>query len=286
MPVGPSHAVVAIRTVFQFLAMVLIGLMAGISVTYSAACALGQAPWLTMPLSFGTLTMPDAGVWVELTVTALIVAIAFFLPTNARVLALEDSHRKFHIGMRDITRAYRTAHAEDRKGAFNMKSEFDSVRARMAFLRDHPDLADLEPSILEVASQMSHISRELATVYSDASMARAGDFLTQRQQDVEDFNAWLEDAKLKANEMRRWVMDVEMAESVAEAQLARLCEDLTDILPEILPEIATSAPAPDAPVAEPRQETTADLPIDADDWGVADETDDRIVELLSRRVAE
>ncbi|MEC3861064.1 DNA repair protein [Mesobacterium sp. TK19101] len=262
--------------------MVLIGLMAGISVTYSAACALGQAPWLTLPLTFGTLTLPDAGVWVQLSVTALSVAIAFFLPTNARVLALEDSHRKFHIGMRDVARAYRTAHAEDRKGAFNMKSEFDSVRARMAFLRDHPDLADLEPSILEVASQMSHISRELATVYSDASMARARDFLIQRQQDIEEFNARLEEAKLKANEMRRWVMEVEMAESIAEAQLVRLCEDLT----EILPEIALGEPAPDAPPAEPMQEIALALPAEADDWEDATETDDRIVELLSRRVAE
>ena len=252
---------------------------------YSIACAAGYAPWLMLPLNFGEVTFADAGQYVQVGVSALALGLLFFLPTNARVMALETSHRSFHIGMKDVARAYAAAHRADREGVFTLSSEFDSVRERIAFLRDHPDLAELEPSVLEVAAQMSHISRELGQVYSDSRVQRARDFLTARQQEIEDFNARIEEAKLIATDIRKWHMRVELEEDIAEAQIARLCEDLEDILPEIvpeehrLPEEAEEWAESFDPLAEAGSEID-DLP--------ASETqqDDRIVAMLSRRAAE
>ncbi|MCR8550204.1 DNA repair protein [Salipiger sp. P9] len=243
---------------------------------YSLACLLGYAPWLTLPLQFGETRVPEAGIYVQLTFCALAVGLMFFLPANARMMALENSHRRFHIGMKDVARAYAAAHRADREGVFTLSSEFDSVRERIAFLRDHPDLGDLEPSVLEVAAQMSHISRELAQTYSGSNIQRARDFLTARQQEIEDFNERLDEAKAIAAEMRQWHMRVSLEEDVAEAQLARLCEELEEILPEILPEDS-----------RPEAEEASGW-VSGPEGFEADEApqDDRIVAMLSRRAAE
>ncbi|MGR3378568.1 DNA repair protein [Salipiger abyssi] len=257
--------------------MAILSLALGLS-AYAAACALGYAPWLTLPLQFGDTLLPEAGIYVQLGLTALACGLLFFLPANARMMALETSHRRFHIGMKDVARAYAAAHRADRDGVFTMGSEFDSVRERIAFLRDHPDLADLEPSVLEVAAQMSHISRELAQVYSDSNVQRARDFLTARQQEIEDFNTRLEEAKRIATEMRQWHMRVELEEDVAEAQLARLCEELEEILPEIVPEAAKAEPEAEEPSG-----WVSNRDFEESD---AEPRDDRIVAMLSRRAAE
>lgn len=253
---------------------------------YALACTLGLAPWLSMDLRFGDHLLPDAGMIVQLSLTLLALLLCFFLPTNARIMALETSHRRFHIGMQDVARAYAVAHAADRSGVFTLSSEFDSIRERIAFLRDHPDLSELESSVLEIAAQMSHLSRELAQVYSDRNVSRARDFLIQRQQEIDDFNTRLDHAKSVATEMRGWLNRVEMDESVAEAQLARLCDDLAGILPEL-------------GQAEPGQTEPARTDADADpdatphrrtarpDWEDDLQQDDgRIVALLARRAAE
>jgi hypothetical protein len=252
---------------------------------YTLACAFDAAPWLEMTATFGGVAYPQAGFVVQIALTVLMLGLTAFLPSNARIMALETSHRRFQITMEDVARAYRLSHAADRDGVFRMRSEFDSVRERMAYLRDHPDLADLEPAVLEIASQMSHVSRELAKVYSDRSVARARDFLVQRQQEIEEFNARLDAAKATATEMRVWVDRVELEESVAEAQLKRLSEELSDILPELhLADderlIAASAIA---------SEDGAKI-LDLNDWEdltqFPDNDDNRIVALLARRAAE
>jgi len=66
-----------------------------------------------------------------------------------------------------------------------MSSEFDAVRERLAYLRDHPDLDSLEPQVLELAAQMSHQSRELSDIYNDEKVTRAKTFLKQRQEEAE-----------------------------------------------------------------------------------------------------
>lgn len=195
--------------------------------------ALGQWPWIDLNLSLGGAAVENAGVYAQIGLTVLAVSLCFFLPSNSRILQLENSHRSFSIGMQDVARAYAAVHAADRTGHFQMSSEFDAVRERLAYLRDHPDLSGLEPQLLEVAAQMSHISKELAEVYSDDKVARARSFLEQRQEEVELFNTRLDHAKGISTELKHWLHEVELEESVAAAQLNRLREELREVLPEV-----------------------------------------------------
>ncbi|MCL3883406.1 DNA repair protein [Marivita sp. GX14005] len=268
----------------QHLALVLLAALALGLTGYTLACLFGYAPWLEMTAIFGGYAYPQAGHVVQGGITALALSLCFFLPANSRIMALETSHRRFQIAMEDVARAYRLSHAADREGVFNMRSEFDSVRERIAFLRDHPDLAELEPAVLEVASQMSHVSRELAQTYSDRSVARARDFLIQRQQEIEEFNARLAEAKATAAEMRVWVDKVEIEESVARAQLERLCEELS----EILPELYAAEPVAEEPteIVTQAQVEVWDDPAHNPGATFPDDSDNRIVALLARRAAE
>ncbi len=90
-------------------------------------------------------------------------------------------------------------------------------------------LAALEPEVLEIAAQMSHISKELAEVYSNDRVARARSFLTERQFEVDQFNARLTEAKAMSTELKHWMHEIELEESVAAAQLQRLRE----VMPEL-----------------------------------------------------
>lgn len=273
--------VVSTGWVMQRLMFVTVALLGLGALAYTLACSFGYAPWLEMTATFGGVGYPQAGQVVQIGITALLSGLCVFLPANARIMALETSHRRFHIGMEDVARAYRASHTTDREGTFKLKSEFDSVRERMAYLRDHPDLAELEPSVLEIASQMSHISRDLADTYSDSSINRARDFLIQRQQEIEDFNTRLDAAKATAAEMRVWIDKVELEESVAQAQLDRLQTELSNILPELFSSDAT----PTVPARK-----VANLSDVSEQWDDApdfpDNDDNRIVALLARRAAE
>jgi chromosome segregation ATPase len=144
---------------------------------------------------------------------------------------LEAAHRSFAMGVEDVSRAYRQAHAADRAGVFALSSEFDSVRARMEHLRNHPDFGHLEPELLQLAAQMSHETRELARAYSDVKVARARAFLSQRQEEVQALTDRLAIARRTCDELKRWLTDVEAEERQAQVQLKRLEADLREILP-------------------------------------------------------
>lgn len=163
----------------------------------------------------------------------LMVTMCVYLPGALRIQRLELAHRRFHIGMEDVTRAYHAAHAADRAGMFQMKHEFDAVRERIAYLREHPELGELEPEILEAAAQMSQVSQELAQIYSDEKMERARQFLIQRQQEIAEFNSRLDAAKQMTQELRQWADRVEVDEDVAHSQLERLRGELRETLPEL-----------------------------------------------------
>ncbi len=221
------------QSVFQRLATLVLLLSAlGLS-TATLAAAAGLVPWLEVTAGLGSIPLPHAGQSAQIGLTVLAILLCFFLPTNARIMALETSHRRFAIGMQDVARAYHAAHATDRAGLFQMSSEFDAVRERLIWLRDHPDLGKLEPGILDVAAQMSHISRDLADIYSDAKVARARTFLAERQQEVEMFNTRIDQAKQISRELQHWAQEVELEESVAASQLQRLRDALREVLPEL-----------------------------------------------------
>ncbi|QBF31390.1 DNA repair protein [Thalassococcus sp. S3] len=231
-------------------------------------------------MSFGDTLFPNAGIAIQLALTAFLVGLCAFLPSNARIMALETSHRSFQIGMHDVTAAYARAHAQDRNSTFTLSSEFDSIRERLTFLRNHPDLDSLEPAVLEVAAQMSHVSRELADIYSTQNVARARDFLIQRQHELDAFEAQLQEAKDIASEMQRWHHRVSLEEDVAQSQLQRLREELIDVLPDLLDQPQTEETDDVGAVSA----SHAPDPIQtAPDEGDPFADDDRIVALLARR---
>ncbi|MGR3758836.1 DNA repair protein [Roseobacteraceae bacterium NS-SX3] len=221
------------QALFLRLTFALICIAALGAVAATALSAAGVWPWLTLQAGLDGTYYPQAGMVAQIALTALIVMLAFYLPANGRMLALENSHRKFTVQMEDVARAYHTAHASDRKGLFNAASEFDAVKERLTFMRNHPDLRDLEPEVLELAAQMSQVSQDLAKTYSDSNVERARTFLKQRQEELDAFQARLEDAKTVMHELRQWTRDVEIEESLAKSHLGRLREELFELLPEL-----------------------------------------------------
>lgn len=226
-------AVTLTQALLQRLALVVVIAAALALLGATILATFGQAPWLRFSVAVGETRYDNAGQIFQIGLTGLAVILCVFLPSNARIMRLENSHRRFSINMQDVAQAYALAHGADREGLFTLSSEFDAVRERLAYLSAHPDLGRLEPALLEVAAQMSFLSRELAEVYSDEKVARARDFLTQRQQELEAFDARLEKAKLVSQELKHWAGQVDLDESVAQSQLRRLRDDLHEILPEL-----------------------------------------------------
>lgn len=216
------------RASFALLVLVAIG-----TVVLALLSATGFVPWLEFSANFGAATYPLAGMYTQISLTVLAVMLLFYLPSNARMMALESSHRSFSIAMNDVSEAYATAHAADRKKTFTLASEFDSVRERLAYLRNHPDLANLEPPLLEIAAQMSHVSTDLADVYSKENVERARTFLTQRQQEMERFSERLATARETTEDFKRWQHELELDERAAASQFVRLRDELFEILPEL-----------------------------------------------------
>ncbi|MEH6644238.1 DNA repair protein [Sulfitobacter sp.] len=241
-----------IQYLMQRLALLFFAACAAALTTATIMAALGFWAWIDVPLSYAGATVENAGMYFQIAATVLAACICFFLPANARIMQLENSHRNFSVSMDDVARAYGAVHAADRGRTFKLSSEFDAVRERLAYLRDHPDLSTLEPALLEAAAQMSHISRELAEVYSDEKIGRAREFLKQRQEEISLFNSRLDQAKSISTEMKHWLHEVEMEESVAAAQLARLSEEMNEILPQLGREttlqIAAVEPDDEAPL--------------------------------------
>ncbi|SDW34764.1 hypothetical protein SAMN05444358_101576 [Ruegeria halocynthiae] len=228
------------QSAFLRLTFFLICAAALFAVIATVLSAFGLLPWLSMQAGFSGGVSIDAGIYVQTGLTALVLMLAFYLPSNARMMALENTHRKFSLNMQDVAGAYQVAHAADRNGAFALASEFDAVKERMAFLRDHPDLQSLEPQVLELAAQMSQISQELADTYSEAKVSRARTFLQQRQEEVEQFQHRIEEAQVIQHELRQWTRDIEIEESIAKSQLARLRDELFDLLPELSAQLQSS----------------------------------------------
>ncbi len=219
--------------VLHFLAVVTLSLAAAAAVTVTLLSAFGRLPWLALDARFGDMGLPWAGMALQIGLTALLVCLAFFIPANGRIMALERSHRRFQIGMEDVARAYHLCHTADRAGLFTLSSEFDAVRERLAYLRDHPDLANLEPEILTIAAQMSTEARHLAEIYSDAKVSRARDFLRQRQHEAEAAQERIVEALQICREIQTWTRQVEAEEGLVAKQLATLDEALQRALPKL-----------------------------------------------------
>jgi hypothetical protein len=213
------------------LSIYVVAAAAAVALVLTLLAAAGVVPWLSLPLAWGDTAIPDAGLWAQVGLTAFLVTLAAFIPASARVLALEHSHRNFHIAMTDVARAYALAHAADRKGAFRLSSEFDAVRERIDHLRQHPDMAELEAGVMTVAAQMSQQSAHLARTYSDEAIARARAFLDQRQTEAAAQEERIVAALATCREIRRWADQVELEEAMVASRLHALDEELKSVLP-------------------------------------------------------
>jgi hypothetical protein len=223
-----SHAAVA-AYLLQQLCTLLLAAAALTMVVLTGAALGGFLPWMELPVSLGGEAVADAGMWAQIGVTALLLVLVGFLPTNARVRRLEVTNRDFQVGMEDVAQAYAQVHRADREGVFRAGREFDAVRERIDWMRHHPDLAELEHDVLLLAAQMSVESRELAEIYSAEKVERARSFLRQRQKEIEDYRDRISMAQATVGEMRRWMQAISVEEGLAERQLDRLQKDLADI---------------------------------------------------------
>ncbi len=194
------------------------------------AAAVGVMPWLDLTVQWGGAQVANAGMYLQIFAAALVSSMVFFLPSNRRIMQLERSHRDFQIGMDDIVQAYHICHTADRADTFTLSSEFDAVRERLVMMRNHPDLQQLEPGILEVAAQMSQQSRQLAEVYSEEKVQRARDFLRQRQEELVTYQADIARAMEHCSELKTWRSTVEAEEELQAAKIEQLERDLGDIL--------------------------------------------------------
>ena len=218
-----------VRALFQ--GLIVLAAMALTATSVAAAFAI--IPWPEINITFSGQPIANAGIWAQLTLNALLLALIFTLPANLRMARLERSHRSFAVGMEDVAPAYRIAHAADRTGVFALSGEFETIRARFDHLRQHPDLGQMEPELLHLAAQMSFLSRDLARTYSDDKVARARIFLTQRQQEAHALTDRISAARRTCDELRRWLADIEADERKAQQQIRRLDADLKEILPTL-----------------------------------------------------
>ncbi|WP_176559288.1 DNA repair protein [Rubellimicrobium roseum] len=219
--------------ILHVIALYVVGAAAAAMVVVTLLSALGILPWLRLEAGFGETAFPQAGMALQIGLTVLLVMIAAFFPSSLRVLSLERSHRDFRLTMEDVSLAYHAAHVADRKGVFTLSSEFDQVRERIDYLREHPDLKLLEADILTMAAQMSQQSHRLAEIYNDEKVARAKSFLAQRQQEAEEQQKRIGEALVICRELMRWTSQVELEEATVASQIQQLEEQLRRVLPSL-----------------------------------------------------
>lgn len=212
------------------IAAMLIFSLAGLALLIATGLAFaGVLPWLEIAVSYDGMPVAWAGQAAQIALTAFVLLLAVYVPTNRQVMMLEATHRDFAVSMDDITNAYQAVHLADRKAAFEMQREFDAVRERFEYLRTHPDLPEIDTELLTIAAQMSQQSRDLARSFSDDNVTRARESLRQRRKDAEELEDRIQTANAASRDLRRQIEDVEFAESSAAAQFMRLREELTEL---------------------------------------------------------
>ncbi len=227
-----AAAGLATRT-FHAFSFFLLVVFATVLTGYTLLSLFGMAPWLSAELRFGDVQTVEAGIYIQLALTAIFLALMFFVPSSTRLMELEKSHRTFRLSMEDVAKAYHQCHTADRAGLFTMSSEFDAVRERIQYLNEHPDLASLEGDVLTVAAQMSEKARHLADVYSDEHVARAKTFLRERQEEAERQQRQIVEALHICRQIRDWSKQVNAEEASVNKQLAQLDKELQAVLPQL-----------------------------------------------------
>ncbi|MEM8979136.1 MAG: DNA repair protein [Pseudomonadota bacterium] len=222
-------------------AMIVLTIGALVCLGATVASALGMLPWLPVALSIEGYAIPWAGMAFQILGTLTVLSLVVLLPSHARILELERSHRNFQIGMDDIAQAYHVCHAADRAGVFTKSHEFDAVKERVLHLRAHPDLGRLETDVLEAAAQMSVKSRALAEIYSQENVARADAFLEQRQTEIESHEALVAKAQRVNSAYSDWIAELELSEIRVEGRLLEIVDRLRTVFQPLGYDIAPSS---------------------------------------------
>ncbi|MFC3839715.1 hypothetical protein [Paracoccus rhizosphaerae] len=97
------------------MAILIVLLSATLAACATLAAVLGILPWIDLSVLISGKPF-HLGMPVQLTLTIFLLGLTAFLPSSARVMALEVSHRQFKTSMEDVARAYHAAHAADRRG--------------------------------------------------------------------------------------------------------------------------------------------------------------------------
>ena len=95
----------------QLAAMLFFSIAGLASLTATLLAFGGLLPWIELPLSFDGIPVDRAGQAAQIGLTALLLLLAVYVPSNRHVMMLEASHRNFAVSMDDIMRAYQDAWA-------------------------------------------------------------------------------------------------------------------------------------------------------------------------------
>jgi hypothetical protein len=94
------------QAIMQRLTLALLVALAASASLWTISAVVGLLPWLGLELRLGGEGPFDAGMAVQLIVTAILVGLCFFIPSHGRLMQLENSHREFRVSMADVARAY------------------------------------------------------------------------------------------------------------------------------------------------------------------------------------
>ena len=211
------------------LALAILLLVTVITVTYPILAALGMLEWVKIPIIYGG-TEYDIGAHVSIALALVFIALCAIVPSSARVLKLEVSHRDFRITMDDVKESFKQVFEEDRRGIFTLPGEFDGVRERMDTLLADPTLGDHDRNILVLAAQMGQASKELAEAFSEENVQRARESLEHRLQDIKQAEELIEKADTVSQELQGKLQSIQMQEGAQQEVAQQLIDELETIL--------------------------------------------------------
>lgn len=157
----------AVRATLHRSARLILAGIAMAALAMTVLSALGILPWLSLSIGLEAGGRLEAGMVAQVGLTTLLGLLVMIIPSNARMRALERSHRNFGVTIADVANAYHSAHAADCTSVFTLSAEFEQMRERLEHLRTHPSLKLLEADMLAMAEPSAASVR--AVIQADPS---------------------------------------------------------------------------------------------------------------------
>lgn len=157
---------------------------------------------------------------------ALLVSVVGLTLTAGQPLNQMQLRWDFSLRMEDVAKAYYAVHHADRSGIFQLPEQFDAVRQRMQWLQSQPELSNYESDVLLLAAQMSETTKSLASRYNDDTVKRAEQFLVQREQECERFEALVVEARSAYTTVQTKARKLQLQHETTSSELNALHEDM------------------------------------------------------------